>query len=486
MSATAAEVLSSLGFSISPPKKQPKKKGEEEEEYLLTLAPFTKAPKINFGELKVENTVEKNLLIINPQEFRVELNIKNNELNIDNFQLALEKGENVNLKLKWTPVKPGNYKFAISFEVLHSARLKFLVHAFGTCIKPEVKKLGPRKPLTVLQPLKPPAKKMTSTTSTSSLQQKPNPTDKKLNETILINAKTSKENKSSTTSTTNLKIEVTKTSKVIKKSTSLYTGLKYDDYEVDENNEPDTNATTVVDDLSKYHLRVDETINTAMRTPKLNSIKSCLDFNNLKTPVAPELEDIDNLVKKIEKNAEDTYEHMTKELMNTNEHGLKTPTFASPSSADGNSPKNTHAGILLKTPTFDMPPEPSDAHTTAEGFYNNRESLIIKYDADQDKSVDFESKKIAEKLIFTPTLSHISPDRLQMSSYINESANLNNMDQTMLTNEFRNSTMYNGFSQSNFEKITTKDFQTYQQFHTQVNINNILSSKFRLLGRPEA
>jgi hypothetical protein len=37
--------------------------------------------------------------------------------------------------------------------VTNSARLKFIVHAYGICLKPEVKK-PIRKPLTMLQPLK--------------------------------------------------------------------------------------------------------------------------------------------------------------------------------------------------------------------------------------------------------------------------------------------------------------------------------------------
>lgn len=163
-SSTANAVASTHGlvFSISPCKKAPKKKdpNEDNEEYILTLAPFTKPPKINFGQVKLNETVERNLLIINPQQFQLELNVTNTELNIDNIRLTLEKGQNINLKIKWQPVKPDNYKYSILFEVLNSARLKFLVHAFGVCIKPEVKKTTIRKPLTMLQPIK---KEKTST-----------------------------------------------------------------------------------------------------------------------------------------------------------------------------------------------------------------------------------------------------------------------------------------------------------------------------------
>ncbi|CAF0864329.1 unnamed protein product [Brachionus calyciflorus] len=166
-----------LVFSISPVKKQPKKKNqEEEEENILTLAPFTKPPKINFGQLKINESVERAVLLINPQQFDLDLVVTNNELNINNIQLKIEKGRNVNLKIVWTPEKPGNYKFAILFEVTNSARLKFLVHAFGICIKPEEKK-PIRKPLNMLQPLKkekklepapPPVQKKETTISTST------------------------------------------------------------------------------------------------------------------------------------------------------------------------------------------------------------------------------------------------------------------------------------------------------------------------------
>ena len=141
-----------LVFSISPAKIQ-KIKSEEDEEYVLTLAPFTKAPKINFGQVKMETTVERNLLIINPQQFEVKLTVKNQELAIDNMELTIDKMTNVNFKIKWQPEKPGNYKYAILFEVTNNARLKFLVHAFGVCPEP-VKKKPIRKPFTTLQPLK--------------------------------------------------------------------------------------------------------------------------------------------------------------------------------------------------------------------------------------------------------------------------------------------------------------------------------------------
>jgi hypothetical protein len=119
-----------LAFSISPAKAK-KVSNDDEEEYILTLAPFTKAPKINFGQVKVNTLVERNLLIINPQQFEVKLNVKNQELAIDNLELTIEKMSNINFKIKWQPDKPDNYKYQIFFEVTNNARLKFLVHAFG-------------------------------------------------------------------------------------------------------------------------------------------------------------------------------------------------------------------------------------------------------------------------------------------------------------------------------------------------------------------
>lgn len=142
MYACANEIASSGGglvFSISPAKKQPNKKNEDEDENILTLAPFTKPPKINFGKLKENESVQRNVLLINPQDFDLELNISNNELNINNIHVTVPKGQNLNLKICWQPEKAGNYKFAILFEVTNSARLKFLVHAFGICFKPEEK-----------------------------------------------------------------------------------------------------------------------------------------------------------------------------------------------------------------------------------------------------------------------------------------------------------------------------------------------------------
>lgn len=197
-----------LVFSISPVKKQPKsKKDEEEEENILTLAPFTKPPKINFGQLKINDSVERSVLLINPQQFDLDLVVTNNELNINNIQLKIEKGKNINLKITWRPEKPGNFKFAILFEVTNSARLKFLVHAFGVCVKPEEKK-PIRKPLNMLQPLKKKSESTTiqkketllstkyksTTTTTTTIYKKSAGQKSRCDETVIIEKSGNKEN----------------------------------------------------------------------------------------------------------------------------------------------------------------------------------------------------------------------------------------------------------------------------------------------------
>lgn len=136
-----ATAYSSLAFSISPCVKQKGKKNQEDDEtYVLTLAPFTRPPKISFGTVKVNESVEKSLLITNPQDFDMELNVFNNELNINNIKLNIEKGQTVALKLKWEPTKADNYRYTINFEVLNSLKLKFVVHAYGICEKIDPKK----------------------------------------------------------------------------------------------------------------------------------------------------------------------------------------------------------------------------------------------------------------------------------------------------------------------------------------------------------
>ena len=182
MAAVAANAFG-LTFSISPSKKVKSKKQEDDEEYFLTLAPFTKPPKVSFGTVKLNETVERTVIIINPQQFQVDLNVSNEQLNINNYPLTVAANQSINLKIKWSPEKPDNYKYSILFEVTNSARLKFIVHAYGICVKPEVKKTANRKPFTMLQPLKekssnkvalkpiegPPATSALSVTKTSSV-----------------------------------------------------------------------------------------------------------------------------------------------------------------------------------------------------------------------------------------------------------------------------------------------------------------------------
>ena len=142
---------SALVFSISPSKKPTKKVDKDEERALLILAPFNKAPKINFGQVKINQCIERSLLVVNPQEFGVKLNIKNTDLNIDNLEVEIERHGNIDFRIKWQPNKADSYKFSIIFEVSNS-RLKFIVHAFGICFEPPKKKVY--KNLTILQPIR--------------------------------------------------------------------------------------------------------------------------------------------------------------------------------------------------------------------------------------------------------------------------------------------------------------------------------------------
>jgi hypothetical protein len=150
MSASNASL--GLMFSISPAKKQEKKYDKDEEKYMLLLAPFNKAPRINFGQVKPHEIVEKSLLVVNPQDFTLKLNIKNTDLNINNIEVEIERQANIDFRIKWQPEKAESYKFSIIFEVSNS-RLKFIVHAFGVCVEPPKKKVF--KNLTILQPIRP-------------------------------------------------------------------------------------------------------------------------------------------------------------------------------------------------------------------------------------------------------------------------------------------------------------------------------------------
>jgi hypothetical protein len=139
-------------FSISPAKKQSKNYDKDVEKNMLFLAPFNKAPKINFGQVKPHDIVEKSLLVVNPQDFKLKLIIKNTYLNINNIEVEIERQANIDFRIKWQPKKAESYNFSIRFEVLGS-RLQFIVHAFGVCVEPPKKKVF--KNLTILQTIRP-------------------------------------------------------------------------------------------------------------------------------------------------------------------------------------------------------------------------------------------------------------------------------------------------------------------------------------------
>lgn len=123
-----------------------------EEECILILAPFTKTPRIDFGQLRANSNkaIVRLLAIQNEQSFDVDLQITCQDLEINNLKLSIPKKETVHLEIKWQPEREGSYKHAILFEVTNASRLKFIVHAFGVCL-PAVKKA--RKPLAAFQPV---------------------------------------------------------------------------------------------------------------------------------------------------------------------------------------------------------------------------------------------------------------------------------------------------------------------------------------------
>jgi hypothetical protein len=69
---TSSAIYKDLELSVTIPGQQRAKAScAENENYSLTLAPLTRTPKINFGHTKTSCQVERDLLIINPQQFQV-------------------------------------------------------------------------------------------------------------------------------------------------------------------------------------------------------------------------------------------------------------------------------------------------------------------------------------------------------------------------------------------------------------------------------
>lgn len=238
-----------LAFSISPAKpKKPSKEDDENEEYVLTLAPFTKAPKINFGQVKPNTLVERNLLIINPQQFEVKLNVQNQELAIDNMEIIIAKMTNVNFKIKWQPDKPDNYKYSILFEVTNNARLKFLVHAFGICTAPVVKK-PIRKPLSTFQPLKK-EKSAVFNDQQATNKQKP---------AITVSKSTDKENKQGVKKSATLAATITTTT-----TNSTTTNAKTPTFEL----------RTLPPSKSLYNMENDQNYQKPLKAPSMYDIYS--------------------------------------------------------------------------------------------------------------------------------------------------------------------------------------------------------------------
>jgi hypothetical protein len=137
-----------LTFSISKTINQK----DENSDSKLILAPYLPVPKIDFGQAKIKESIERNLSIVNPQKFEVVLSIYMSCNKSDKLaQLELNPGSNTNFNIKWQPEKPDKYSYTIIFEVINQARLKFAVNAVGLCIpdsavKPLKRMLRPLNP----------------------------------------------------------------------------------------------------------------------------------------------------------------------------------------------------------------------------------------------------------------------------------------------------------------------------------------------------
>ena len=144
-----------LIFSISPPcKRQNRSKDENDESsnVMVILAPFNKIPKINFGQVKINKEVTRNLLIVNPQEFSLNLLVTSESLNLNKLEINIDKKTTINFKLIWRPTKVDKYTFKINID-LKNSRLKFQINAFGECID-EPKRTKTRQKPTILQPVR--------------------------------------------------------------------------------------------------------------------------------------------------------------------------------------------------------------------------------------------------------------------------------------------------------------------------------------------
>lgn len=126
---------------------------------ILTLAPHQRSPIINFGYVKADSENQKVLIIKNPQNFQVKLNVtcqghSMNQNNYNKMTLIIEKNSSIDFKIKWQPVESGNYKYKILFEVIEPKSLrKIIVNCYGDCSTSTFKKPASvrRTPLGQLQ-----------------------------------------------------------------------------------------------------------------------------------------------------------------------------------------------------------------------------------------------------------------------------------------------------------------------------------------------
>ncbi|XP_061184440.1 abnormal spindle-like microcephaly-associated protein homolog [Saccostrea echinata] len=115
----------------------------------LVLTHFTTSPKIGFGICKVGIPKRRTLIVKNPHDYPQSVKIERiphkNIFSFDSIEFIVDGESMYNLEISFNPENEGNFREMIQFSIDNAYRLQAFV--FGTCQKPQKKKIVTRKGL---------------------------------------------------------------------------------------------------------------------------------------------------------------------------------------------------------------------------------------------------------------------------------------------------------------------------------------------------
>ncbi|XP_068084317.1 abnormal spindle-like microcephaly-associated protein homolog [Anabrus simplex] len=122
---------------------------EQDDAAVLILAPFTKAPRLIFNDVKLGDVVKKPITIQNPSDVTVQVELvklpaPDKGLVFSATRLQLQPYSAEVIEAIWTPLKEGSWRFAVGVKTSCTLKMDIIINCTSVRKKP-VQKKGPQR-----------------------------------------------------------------------------------------------------------------------------------------------------------------------------------------------------------------------------------------------------------------------------------------------------------------------------------------------------